>query len=37
LRRLQPGISIEWIKQWVPYTDRTMPRFLDGMRKAGLE
>jgi TolB-like protein len=36
LRELQPGISIEWIKQYVPYTPRAMPRFLEGMRKAGL-
>ena len=37
LRELQPNISIAWIKQYVPYTERAMPHFLDGMRKAGLE
>jgi TolB-like protein/Flp pilus assembly protein TadD len=36
LRELQPNVSIEWIKQYVPYTARAMPLFLDGMRKAGL-
>jgi TolB-like protein/Flp pilus assembly protein TadD len=36
LRELQPNISIEWIKQYVPYTPRAMPHFLEGMRKAGL-
>jgi hypothetical protein len=37
LRELQPNISIEWIKQYVPYTARAMPHFLEGMRKAGLD
>jgi adenylate cyclase len=37
LRKLQPNISIAWIEQYVPYTSRAMPHFLDGMRKAGLE
>jgi hypothetical protein len=37
LRELQPNISIEWIKQYVPYTPRAMPHFLEGMRKAGLD
>jgi len=37
LRKLQPNISIDWIQQHVPYTQRAMPHFLDGMRKAGLE
>jgi hypothetical protein len=37
LRELQPNISIEWIKQHVPYTARAMPHFLEGMRKAGLK
>jgi adenylate cyclase len=36
LRERQPGISIEWIEQYVPYTARAMPHFLEGMRKAGL-
>ena len=37
LRQLQPGISIDWIKQSVPYTARPMAQFLEGMRKAGLQ
>jgi adenylate cyclase len=36
LRQLQPGLSIAWIKQWVPYTSGPMTHFLEGMRKAGL-
>ena len=36
LRELQPNISVEWIKQYVPYTPRALPHFLEGMRKAGL-
>jgi tetratricopeptide (TPR) repeat protein len=36
LRQLQPGISIGWIKQSVPYTAGPMEHFLKGMRKAGL-
>jgi TolB-like protein len=37
LRELQPNVTIEWIKQYVPYTARAMPHFLEGMRKAGLK
>jgi len=37
LKELQPNISVEWIEQNVPYTAVQMPKFLDGMRKAGLE
>jgi adenylate cyclase len=37
LKELQPGISIAWIERYVPYTGSTMAKFLDGMRKAGLE
>jgi adenylate cyclase len=37
LREVQPNISIAWIEQHVPYTERAMPHFLDGMRKAGLK
>ncbi len=37
LRQIQPNISIAWIEQYVPYTPRAMPHFLDGMRKAGIE
>ncbi len=37
LRQLQPNISIAWVEQHVPYTPRSMPHFLDGMRKAGFK
>jgi len=37
LRQVQPGLSIAWIKHYVPYTARAMPHFLEGMRKAGLD
>jgi TolB-like protein/Tfp pilus assembly protein PilF len=37
LRELQPNVSVAWIEQHVPYTERAMPHFLDGMRKAGVE
>jgi len=30
-------MTIAWIERYVPYTARTMPKFLEGMRKAGLE
>jgi TolB-like protein/DNA-binding winged helix-turn-helix (wHTH) protein len=36
LRRLQPGLSIAWIMQSVPYTPGPMAHFLEGMRTAGL-
>jgi len=36
LLQVQPNISIAWIEKYVPYTDRAMPHFLDGMRKAGV-
>lgn len=35
LRQLKPDISIASINS-VPYTERAMPKFLDGLRKAGL-
>lgn len=38
VRRQQPQLSLGWIKTSVPYqTPDIMERFLDGMRKAGLE
>ena len=37
LRELQPNLSIAWCEANVPYTPRTMPHFLDGMRLAGFE
>ena len=36
LQELQPYISVTWIKESVPYTDKVMPHFLEGMRKAGV-
>ncbi|MBF9030995.1 tetratricopeptide repeat protein [Rhodobacterales bacterium HKCCE3408] len=36
LQRLQPEISVAWIREYVPYTDRVIDKFLEGMRKAGL-
>jgi TolB-like protein/Tfp pilus assembly protein PilF len=38
LRREHPEMTVEWIRTSVPYqTPELMERFLDGMRKAGLE
>ena len=38
VRREQPQLSIDWIRASVPYqTPELMERFLDGMRKAGLD
>jgi hypothetical protein len=37
LKELQPGISIKWMEQHVPYQSEPMVKFVDGMRKAGLE
>jgi len=38
VRREQPQLSIDWIRASVPYqTPELMERFLEGMRKAGLE
>jgi hypothetical protein len=34
---LQPDISIAWIEQNVPYQPGLMAKFLEGMRKAGLQ
>ena len=36
VRQLQPDISIARIRESVPYTERTIERFVEGMRKAGL-
>lgn len=36
LRELQPGVSLGWIRRYVPYTERTMQHFIEGMEKAGL-
>ena len=37
VKELFPEMSIAWIKQYVPYTAGPMNKFLEGMRKAGLE
>jgi adenylate cyclase len=37
LRELQPDISIEWIQRNVPYTPGPMAKFIEGIRKAGLQ
>jgi tetratricopeptide (TPR) repeat protein len=37
LKEVFPDITIAWIERYVPYTAGTMPKFLEGMRKAGLE
>jgi adenylate cyclase len=37
LRDLMPNISIAWCEQHIPYSPGPMAKFLDGLRKAGLE
>jgi tetratricopeptide (TPR) repeat protein len=37
LMELQPNISVAWIESNVPYTSGPMAKFVEGMRKAGLE
>ena len=38
VQREQPQLSLDWIRTYVPYqTPELIERFLDGMRKAGLE
>lgn len=37
LKELQPELSLAWIEQHVPYTSSQMPKFLEGMRMAGLQ
>jgi adenylate cyclase len=32
-----PEMTVAWVKQYVPYTAEPMEKFLEGMRKAGLE
>jgi TolB-like protein/Tfp pilus assembly protein PilF len=36
LRELQPNVTASWIRESVPYTDKVMGHFLEGMRKAGV-
>ena len=37
LKELQPDVSIAWIEENVPYPLDNLPKFVEGMRKAGLE
>jgi hypothetical protein len=37
LKKIQPDISISWIRTHVPYTPGPMEHFLEGMRKAGVK
>ncbi|MBI1774859.1 MAG: winged helix-turn-helix domain-containing protein [Proteobacteria bacterium] len=36
LRRLQPGISLAWAEENLPYNDALRQRFVEGLRRAGL-
>jgi adenylate cyclase len=37
LQKLQPKNSVAWIERNIPYTPKPMAKFLEGMRKAGLQ
>ena len=37
LKEWHPDLSIAWIERNVPYTPGAMAKFLEGMRKAGLQ
>ena len=37
LKEMHPDLSIAWIEKHVPYTPGPMVKFIEGMRKAGLE
>jgi tetratricopeptide (TPR) repeat protein len=37
MKEVQPDVSIAWIEHNVPYTPGPMAKFLEGMRKAGLD
>jgi adenylate cyclase len=37
LKELFPEMTIAWIEQYVPYTGDSMVKFIDGMRKVGLQ
>ena len=37
LKEMHPDLSISWIERNVPYTAGPMTKFVEGMRKAGLE
>jgi hypothetical protein len=37
LKELQPNISIAWCEQYVSYPPSQMPKFIEGLRKAGFQ
>ena len=37
LKETYPDLSIAWIEKYIPYTPGPMVKFIEGMRKAGLE
>jgi len=37
LKELQPEISVAWIEENAPWTAVPMPKYVEGMRKAGLQ
>jgi TolB-like protein/Flp pilus assembly protein TadD len=37
VKELHPELSIAWIEKYVPCTPRSMTKYLEGMRKAGLQ
>ena len=37
LKEMHPDLSIDWIEKNVPYTLGPMTKFVEGMRKAGLQ
>lgn len=37
MKEIHPEISIAWIEKYVPYAAEPMAKFVEGMRKAGLE
>lgn len=37
LKTMHPDLSVAWIEQNVPYTRSAMAKFIEGMRKAGLQ
>jgi tetratricopeptide (TPR) repeat protein len=37
LIELQPNMSVAWVEQYVPMTPRQMAKFIEGLRKAGLQ
>jgi hypothetical protein len=37
MKETHPDLSIAWIEKNVPYSPGPMAKFLEGMRKAGLQ